>query len=46
MNARLMLGEQGLLVPIREQVVQVLCHSAAGTQACVPSPILSLGLAA
>lgn len=42
----LTLGEQGLPVPIRGQVVQFLCRSAAGTKARVPSPILSLRLAA
>lgn len=31
----LTLGERGLPVPIGEQVVQLLCHSAAGTRVCV-----------
>ena len=42
----LTLGEQGMPVPIGDQVVHLLRGSAAGTRGCVPSPILSLGLAA
>ena len=34
----LTLEEQGLPVPIREQVERVLCHRAAGTQVRVPPP--------